>query len=202
MKTLAWRAFALAAGAPLLLAQSNQPGAPVPGAAPPRNANARELPIDWSKAQADRRVTLQRGEAPRLQRVTPQQLDASHLPVLLPNTGEMRASGLVFPSPHSYAATVNLPDATVEVFGSSRAAPLAPAMEKDLKGHMKPTASGYLVSDTEYGQEISLNRYGIAYSVMITCKAPRTDDRCTKPEFLTTLADQMVMFGGTPEASP
>jgi len=202
MKSFAWRAFALAASAPLLLAQSTQPGAPVPGAAPPRNASGRALPIDWTKAQADRRATLQRGEAPRLQRVTPQQLDASHLPVLLPNTSEMRASGLVFPSPHSYAATVNLPGATVEVFGSSRAAALTPAMEKDLKGRMKLSAAGYLVSDTEYGQEISLTRYGIAYSVMITCKAPRTDDRCTKPDFLTGLANQMVMFGGTPEASP
>lgn len=202
MTMFPWRALALAAGAPLLLAQSNEPGAPAPGAAPPRNASTRALPIDWSKAQEDRRATLQRGEAPRLVRVTPQQLDAAHLPVLLPNTNEMRASGLVFPSPNSYAATVNLPDATVEVFGSSRAAALAPGAEKDLKGHMKPTAAGYLVNDTEYGQEIAFNRYGIAYAIMITCKAPRTDVRCTKPEFLTALADQMAMFGGTPEAAP
>lgn len=200
MNVLASRACLLALAAPLLLAQANQPNAPAGG--PLRAAGARQLPIDWTKAQQDRSAELQRGEAPRLQRMTPQQLDAAHLPVLLPNTDEMRASGLVFPSPHSYAATVMLPGATIEVFGSSRAAVLTPAMGKDLKGRMKLNTAGYLVSDSEYGQEISLDRYGIAYSIMITCKAPRTDERCTKADFLTGLADRMAMFGGTPEASP
>jgi hypothetical protein len=114
----------------------------------------------------------------------------------------MRASGLVFPSPHSYAATVALPGATIEVFGSSRATSLSPAMEKSLKGQMKLNAAGYLLADSEYGQELSMSRYGAAYSILITCTAPRTDERCTKSAFLIALADKMAMFGGTPEAAP
>lgn len=195
MRTLGPRAWLLLA-APILLAQAGQP---------PRTAPAttvRSLPIDWSRAQQDRRAELQRGEAPRLERVTAQQLDGAHLPVLLPNTSEMRASGMVFTRPHSYAATLSLPGATIEVFGSSRAAALAPAMEKDLRSRMKLTPAGYLITDSEYGQELSMTRYGAAYSVMITCKNPRTDERCTKPDFLVALADRMAMFGGTPEANP
>jgi hypothetical protein len=204
MRSVVQRIFVLAGIAPLILAQlaaaPATTGAPVPGRPSPQaGSGISVLKVDWGKAQQDQRAQIQKGQPARLERTTPQQLAGVHMPVLLPNTPEFRAGVRMFPSSDSYAATLSLSGTTVEIFGSRLASSLSPATEKAASHQLTANAAGYVVSATEYGQELSFSRYGVAYSMSVTCDAPQTDERCAKPDFLTGLADNMQMFGGTPD---
>ena len=52
---------------------------------------------------------------------------------------------------------------------------------------------------TEYGQELTFNRYGAAYSVTIECDDPRYDPRCNNDIYARQVANGMIVAAGSPD---
>jgi hypothetical protein len=189
--------------ASLAAVQQQQPAAPD---AP------RAMPINWAAAREDARTQTQfntQAVAVRQVQRFPQPVNdgaanvtMTRLPVLIPTSaalglGESAVTRL-FPQTDFYTLSITGPDILIEVFGTR----LAHAVTPDAASRRRLRAadpSGYRVSQTEYGRELSFNRYGAAYSVTVECAEPETDTRCTSETYVRQLADALMIAAGSPE---
>lgn len=175
-----------------------------PAGAEPGEVRDVYQPVDWEavKQRAEER-RADRAEAPVKalpRRDDHEALRQVRIPVLLPNPPEMPdmvRDMRVFPKPHSYAASLRLPDMLVEVFGTHVAKAL-PEGAAPPEGAMRMASADYILERTEYGYELSFARWGCSYNIAITCDDPRGNERCRAPAFVTHLADTMDMVGGEP----
>ncbi|MEP4165105.1 hypothetical protein [Maricaulis sp.] len=212
----------LAAASLGLSAQTRPPAEPVRTASlaalqqqqqqPPAPDAPRTMPINWAAAREDARTQTQfntQAVAVRQVQRFPQPVNdgaanvaATRLPVLIPTSaalglGESAVTRL-FPQADFYTLSITGPDILVEVFGTR----LAHAVPPDAASRRRLRAAdpaGYRVSQTEYGRELSFNRYGAAYSVTVECAAPGTDTRCTSETYVRQLADALMIAAGSPE---
>ncbi|WP_323762242.1 hypothetical protein [Maricaulis sp.] len=128
---------------------------------------------------------------------------ATRLPVLIPDTAALAVSNdartLLFPQQDFYTLSVIAPGLVVEVFGTRLAHAHAsdPLSTRRLNA---TNADGYRISETEYGRELSFNRYGAAYSITVECDRPTGDPRCSSDAYIRNLADSLIIAAGTPDA--
>jgi hypothetical protein len=148
-----------------------------------RPASALTGKIDWGAATTGVR-TGQGAVALRFaQRLDRQALDAVALPVLLPGPA-LAAKAKLVSFPDYYAIVCDAGGAQVELTGTNSFVPvkpgtLAPLLEKG----GQPT-----VIRTVDGQMLSFMRYGVLYTVEITCDRAFSDVRCTRPDYARQVA--------------
>jgi hypothetical protein len=117
--------------------------------------------------------------------------------------GQSQPKTLVFPEGDTYSATVQLEQgATVTILGTRRARILdgQDAAARTLVQRSGDTAALYQMTDmfveqTETGHSISFTRFGVAYSVEISCRNVLVDPRCSDPAFVKDLAFSMGLVG-------
>jgi len=188
------------------------------GAAMAQDTGAQVTEIDWAEAQADARQQLASTPATtaRLPQSAPAPANASaqdfqsvRLPVLIPRLNGAKTGlnsdqdgFLFFPRGDSYVASMAVEDILIEVYGSRRIhAEIAdPAAARRLRAGQD--ASGYRIAETEGGQTVSFSRYGAAYSVTLECAVPRSQPRCSDPQFARAVANALIIAGGSPEDGP
>lgn len=123
------------------------------------------------------------------------------LPVLIPGTAALGLDGnarvLLFPREHFYNLSITAPGLLIEVFGTRLAHARAPDPLSTRRLNAGD-ANGYRISATEFGRELSFNRYGAAYSISVECDRPETDARCRDNTYVRSLADSLIIAAGNP----
>ena len=157
-------------------------------------------PIDWVQANNVKAQTAQKdGKALALFRsAVPDQneLDKIRLPVLVPGTGPVRAAPRLRHQGVSYVASYALAGAKVSVLGSVSAlnAPAESTFAIVLAN--RQSESPAVFETTEDGADLSLQRYGAAYILRISCTRA-ADERCQWRAFLDSVAKTLIMVGGS-----
>jgi hypothetical protein len=190
----------LAAGAAIFAVA--QPTPPTTAVTPRPAQDKKLMPIDWQEVQETLR-------SKRLQRAALRQMSIAadapqpSLPMLLPFDQKIAAAASValFPREHSYAASMRMPQITIEVHGERRAMvlkeddPLLRVMQSKNIARLAGADVPYAVDRTEGGYDLTFSRFGAAYLIAIECFNPETDERCTKPDFIRSLGENMGLVG-------
>ena len=179
---------------------------------PARTNTANVTDIDWSAAAVDARrqstpnltnsaiLTAPQSVIPSNDQAT--RITQTRLPVLLPAQAllDMGANPtvLLFPSENFYTASMTGNGLLVEVFGTRLIQAEAPDGRAAVRLN-SVDSDGFRVQQTEYGREISFNRYGAAYSITLECDQPQTDMRCSDASYGRDLARSLLIVGGTPD---
>ncbi|MEA1942748.1 MAG: hypothetical protein U9P68_10925 [Pseudomonadota bacterium] len=172
----------------------------------------RVMPINWVEARQDARTQTQfdtravaARRAPRFPQPGNEGAEAvtdTRLPVLIPSSNALGLGAdpqtLLFPRENFYTLSITGADILVEVFGTRLAHATAP---DDAAGRRLRAGDGdgYRVTATRYGQELSFNRYGAAYSITVECTRPEEDARCTAGDYVRRLADSLLIAAGRPD---
>lgn len=194
----------LAAPGPAALAQT---GAGDPGAAGPNDASRprpslpapprpRFLDIDWQSVREELKRARTEGREVVLKLAPQELLKKVRLPVLVPDLKEMRNEGRVFPQRDFYSATLTLPKAVIEIYGTRIAAPLPEEVAAAITRRAMPDAEGLRVQETETGIEVSFQRFRASYNISVACDDPAGDERCKAASFVRDLAGRMAIAGG------
>lgn len=196
---------------------------------PDRDAQGRPLaPIDWNSAAIDmRRDMAQMNQdtpatfvptqppprVPAFTNTPPEELMRPRLPVLLPletepahTRGEEEGGGVAgmmfFASDNFYSASFHRRGIMYQINGS-RVIHAVETSAAIAGQYMAMTdAQGQLVTRTEYGQELSFNRYGAAYTLLIACSNPDENAECRDENTIRAFAGRLVVAGGSPEGLP
>lgn len=170
--------------------------------AQPTTSERKLMPIDWAEVQDALKNQ-------RLQRAAIRQMSIAadapqpSLPMLLPFDAEIAAKAAVnlFPKPHSYAASMRMPQVTIEVHGDRRALvleksdPLMRIIQSKNVARLAGADVPFALDRTEGGYDLTFSRFGAAYLVSIECFNPETDKRCTEPAFIKQLGERMGLVG-------
>lgn len=204
-------------------------GTDVQAQEPERDAQGRPVaPIDWNTAATDMRRDIARmnqdtpstfvptqppPRVPPFRNTPPAELARPRLPVLLPleteptaTRGDEEGGGvegmMFFASDYFYSASFHRRGIMYQITGSR----VIHAVENSaaIAGqYMAMTdAQGQLVTRTEYGQELSFNRYGAAYTLLIACSNPDENTECRDENTIRAFAGRLVVAGGSPEGLP
>ena len=159
-----------------------------------------EQPIDWQAVQQAIQTDQSRdSNAINLFRSSvPAGVDSVNVPVLVPGTGPVRASPRFRGQNNAYAAAYLLNAAKLTILGSSIA--LALPADDSLAASMQAIGDSTepQFEILEDGTDLSFSRFGASYTLRISCSAP-DDERCTKDEFLRSVARSLVTIGGKPQ---
>jgi hypothetical protein len=90
----------------------------------------------------------------------------------------------------AYAITYTLERAKLSVLGSATTIVAAP----DAKFEHETTHFEFIGDGADY----SFTRFGAAYTLRLACDEPLTDKRCTAPDYLTGIANDLIVAGGNP----
>jgi len=169
--------------------------------------------VEWDEVRADaraenaRRLRVQSVAAVRQaqtfpvpRNLEPGDLDDMEVPVLVPTYNALRFSEtpnvLLFPRGDFYTLSVTGEGLTIEVFCTRLAHSRAtdPRSARYLRGS---GPEGYRNERTEYGREVSFNRYGAAYSITIECDDSENDPRCTAPDYGEQLMQSLQILPGS-----
>jgi hypothetical protein len=175
----------------------------------------RAMPIDWVAAREDGRAqAAQPGEittaavrqVPQFPRPANEQaaeVTNTRLPVLIPASAALgfdsEPAVLLFPRENFYNLSITGDDILIEVFGTRLAHAQAPNAQA-ARNLRAGDGDGYRFSQTEYGREVSFNRYGAAYSITVECDAPETDPRCASDDYARQLVQSLMIAAGSPDA--
>jgi hypothetical protein len=170
----------------------------------PLRPGTKLMPIDWSELrEAVKNQRLLRTAS--LKMTLAANAPRPSLPMLLPVEQSIVAAAVhVFPRPDGYATSMRFGDITIEVHGERRALilpkgdPLASGIAPKLRAMIAGADVPLQIDKTEGGFDVTFSRFGAAYLVAIECKSAETDERCTKPDFVKSLAERMALAG--PEA--
>ena len=177
-------------------------------------ANPVTAPIDWAVMRRDDRgqgtagaTAAASGAAPSFPQ--PANLGAqavlqTRLPVLIPTENALALDGdrdaLLFPEENFYTLSISTPDILVEVFSTRLTHASAPG--RDTSRQLQAVdEDGYSFAQTEFGLELSFNRYGAAYSVSVECAKPDTDARCIRDDYVRQVAGSLLIAAGRPARS-
>lgn len=158
---------------------------------PPRLAE-----IDWQAVRAELERKRKEGKELVLALAPKEHLRQVRLPVLVPDLPEMRSAGRVFPSKDFYSASVTLPNAVIEIYGTRSAKPVPAELAEALVKRAKPDVDGLFVQENETGIEVSFQRFNASYNIAVTCDKPLEDERCRAADFVRDLAQKMSIAGG------
>lgn len=152
--------------------------------------NRLESPIDWDAAERARQaVRITTIDALRARVPNSVQLDRIRLPVLLPEPRLISAAPRLRHQETSFTAAFALKGAKLTIAGSGTAI-VSPA-----SGAPPFVSIDDAFERTEDGADLSISRFGASYVLRISCAAP-ADSRCTKSDFLRSVAASLVPIGG------
>ncbi len=170
------------------------PAAPAPDGFEYGTIDWQGLLDDFRKEKLGRAGQLPDGAIVREKDVTPT------LPVLLPAEPALIRSVRVMIEPNSYSATSDIGRANVTIYGThvfrkraaddpiARAAAAAP--RETLSNGVRVR-----VSTAEAGINLTFTRWGAAYLISIECGNGDGDARCSKADFIKSLAEKMAITG-------
>ena len=180
-------------------------------AGPAAQASPVTAPIDWAVMRRDDRSQGAPGTAAAAAGVAPsfpqpanlgaQAVLRTRLPVLIPTERALGLGGerdaMLFPEENFYTLSISAPDILVEVFSTRLTHASAP--EADTQRQLQAVdGDGYSFAQTEFGLELSFNRYGAAYSVSVECAEPDTDTRCIGQDYVRQVAASLLIAAGRP----
>lgn len=169
--------------------------------------------INWDAARADlRSETARRAETrsqlavrqaptfPQPRNFDPEALARTQVPVLVPSYGALSFTAeplvLFFPRGDFYTLSIAGEGVTIEVFCTR----LAHYDSRNSVAARRLRGSGpdsIRSERTEYGREVSFNRYRAAYSVTIECDDPVNDPRCSAPGYGDALVQSLQVLPGS-----
>jgi hypothetical protein len=159
-----------------------------------------QLSIDWDAVRRTQATDHARSlTAIQALGISAVSLDAIKLPVLVPSAEAVRASGRVKGQGSSYSATYNLPAAQLSVMGSGMGigihsdSPFALRLEQD-----NSAAEELVFERSGDGADLSFTRFGASYTLRLSC-TNAGDPRCTEEAFLRSVANSLVVVGGSPK---
>jgi len=205
------------------------PGTPNQTDQPETDANGRPVaPIDWNTAATDMRRDIARANpdtpttfvpsqplprVPPFRNTPPSDLARPRLPVLLPletepasTRGEEEGGGqdgmMFFASDYFYSASFHRRGIMYQITGT-RIVHAVESSETVAGQYMAMTdGEGQLVTRTDYGQELSFNRYGAAYTLLLACSNPEENAECRDEGSIRAFASRLVVAGGSPQGLP
>jgi hypothetical protein len=151
--------------------------------------------IDWDAAKADSENAKPalKDSLNSFRAANASGLDAIRLPVLVPGVGPVRAGPRLRGQGNSYAAVYLLNAAKLSILGTSAA--LIPPSPETFERAVT-SGSGRVFDRGEDGADLSFSKYGASYVLRLSC-AKLDDDRCTKDSFLNSVADSLLVLGGS-----
>lgn len=166
------------------------------------------MAVQWAEVREDARtesaVRQRRQTAPE-DLTQPRNMDVAamgemEVPVLVPANDALALGEtptvLIFPRRDYYTLSVLGEGIVVEVFCTRIAH--TQAMNASAERMLRGTGpEGYRSERTEYGRELSFNRYGVAYSITIECEDPNGDPRCIRPEYGRQLMQSLQVLPGS-----
>lgn len=211
------------------LAQRVQPDPGAGTQAPETDAQGRPIaPIDWGTAAIDMRRDIARmnpdttatfvpaqppPRIPPFRNTPPAELARPRLPVLLPletepasTRGEEEGGGvegmMFFASDYFYSASFHRRGIMYQITGTRIVHAVEGSPDIAARYLGMTNAEGQLVTRNEFGQELSFNRYGAAYTLLIACANPDESAECRDENTIRGFAGRLVVAGGSPEGLP
>jgi hypothetical protein len=148
--------------------------------------------IDWASAKNAMRSSDFR-ERTRDGGIAAKEAQKVRLPILLVDDGEVRIAPGFRQQTDSYTAHYALKGANLAIAGLAR--PLSLPQREFSTAPSTTAYAPYKFEPGDDGSDLSFERFGAFYNLRISCQLA-TDERCTKPEFLSNLADKLAVAGG------
>ncbi len=183
---------------------------------PNRQQAIQEAGVDWEAVRQslrERRLRrLERVGGLRRLRDVATANEPCHVPILLPSddlqdesvgTEELarrRLAMRVFPRRDFYAAFIQRDGHSVEIIGTRLARTDRPRMESMRQRMRNRNDQDYVITQSDYGIELSFSRFNVAYTISILCDEPEGNTSCTEEGYILSIWDSLAFAGGTPES--
>ncbi len=139
--------------------------------------------------------------ASRLKSADEAEVARARIPVLLPADGAVRDNLKVYGMADVYTATARIDEeASLSISGTCNRViggdPDNVAFRKRLAEGPKRlagTGASYQMSRNDYGVDLSFAKFGCGYVMTIECGDPASDPRCAGDEYITGLAESMIL---------
>lgn len=140
-------------------------------------------------------------EAERLRRAAPAEIDRAQIPVLIPAAAEVRDAIRIYGMENVYTATARIDaEAALSISGTCNrvvgGAPDTVALRKRLAEQPRRlggTNAAYYISRNDFGADLSFSKFGCGYVMTVECGDPAADARCAGDDYLTSLANSMIL---------
>lgn len=139
--------------------------------------------------------------AARLRRVAPKEVERALIPVLIPAASEVRDRITVYGMENVYTATATIDaEASLSISGTCNRVvggdPKTIEFRKRLAEkprRLAGTSAAYFISRNDFGVDLSFSKFGCGYVMTIECGDPSADPRCAGDDYITGLADSMLL---------
>lgn len=137
--------------------------------------------------------------AERLRTADPKEIERARLPVLLP--AALRDRMKIYGMENVYTATARIDaEARLLISGTCNrvvgGAPETVAFRKRIAERprrLEGTGASYQISRNDFGVDLSFSKFGCGYVMTIECGDPGADPRCTADDYITDLAQSMIL---------
>lgn len=139
--------------------------------------------------------------ADRLPNVQPEEIERVLIPVLIPAHSDVRDKIKVYGMPNVYTATAEIDaNASLSITGTCNRVvggdPEIAAFRKRLAAgprRRSGTGAAYHISRNDFGVDLSFSKFGCGYVMTVECSSPANDVRCAEDDYITGLADSMIL---------
>ena len=139
--------------------------------------------------------------ADRLASVEREEVERVLLPVLIPAHPDVRDKIKVYGMENVYTATADIDvNASLSVTGTCNRVvggdPEIAAFRKRLAARPQRrtgTGAAYHISRNDFGVDLSFSKFGCGYVMTVECASPADDIRCAEDDYITGLADSMIL---------
>lgn len=139
--------------------------------------------------------------ADRLANVQPEEIERVLIPVLIPAHADIRDKIKVYGMPNVYTATAEIDaNANLSITGTCNRVvggdPEVAAFRKRLAARPRQrsgTGAAYNISRNDFGVDLSFSKFGCGYVMTVECSSPADDVRCAEDDYITGLADSMIL---------
>lgn len=157
--------------------------APIQSSAPPPPPGLRALSAD------------------RLANAEEEEVDRVQLPVLIPAHPDIRDKAKIYGMRNVYTATADIDgEASFSMTGTCNRViggdPDVAAFRKriaETPQRLPGTNAGYHISRNDFGVDLSFSKFGCGYVMTIECGDPGGDARCAADDYITRLAQSLIL---------
>lgn len=140
-------------------------------------------------------------ESRRLRRAAPAEIERAQIPVLIPAAADVRDRIKIYGMENVYTATAPIDaEASLSISGTCNrvvgGAPETVALRRRLAAQPRRlggTNAAYFISRNDFGADLSFSKFGCGYVMTIECGDPAADARCAGDDYLTALANSMIL---------
>ncbi len=137
----------------------------------------------------------------RLRSVAPAEVERARIPVLIPAAPEVRDRIRIYGMENVYTASARIDaEAALSISGTCNRVvggdPDVVAARRRLAERprrLAGTGAAYFISRNDFGVDLSFSKFGCGYVMTIECGDPGADPRCAEDDYLTELADSMIL---------